>query len=231
MSLSLTYGLLLLCVHVRESIVRSRSEALYAAFLTLKPGETTKADIETLRGRWAGSEVQDVSCGKANCEYTIGDVWGYSRWYPLTQLVHDHQPSSQLTLTTNGNLLSSASFSVGVLVPKGYGTREERKWLGDPHYVPYSSAEYKLFGRASLDTELPDVAGQYGHDYRIWGPSGCMNCLAIWVSALPSLAPARRAQLFHIDFGCMTRWSICTDKEDIMPTAAREKAEQSTVAD
>jgi hypothetical protein len=50
-----------------------------------------------------------------------------------------------------------------------------------------------------------------------------MNCLAIWVSALPTLEPGRRANLFQINFDCMTQWSVCTDKEDIMPTAGREK--------
>ena len=129
LSLFLAYSLLVVLVRVRESVVRSRSEAMYMEFLKLHLGETTKADIETLRGRFAGSLAENVDCGGADCEYTIGNVWGYSRWFLLTWLVHDHMPSSQLTLKTNGNLLSSASFYVGVLVPKGYGTREERKRL------------------------------------------------------------------------------------------------------
>src|SRR5882757_6438208 len=134
--LSFAYGLLLWWVHVHESMVRSRSEALYVEFLKLQPGKTTKTDIEALRRRWAGSLVQDADCGATDCEYTIGNVWGYSPWFLFTRLAHDHQPSSELTLKTNGNLLSSASFSVGVLVPKGYGTREERNRLRDPNYVP-----------------------------------------------------------------------------------------------
>ena len=134
---------------------------------------------------------------------------------------------SQLTLRTSGNLLSTASFSVGVLVPKGYGTREERKWSNDPHYVPYSTGEYQLSGRASLVTDLPDTRPISNADYRIWGPSGCMNCLAIWVSALPKLAPTKQAQIFQMGFDCMTQWSVCTDKDDIMPAAGREKAQES----
>ena len=226
-SLCIAYGLLVLVVRVRESAIRSRSEAMYAEFLKLHVGETTKADIEILRMRFAGSLTENADCGSADCEYTIGTVRGYSRWFLLTRFAHDHMPSSQLTLKTSGNLLSSASFSVGVLVPKGYGTREERKWLSDPHYVPYSSGEYELLGRASLTTTLPDTRLIAKRDYLVWGPSGCEGCLAIWVSALPSLAPARRAQVFDINFDCMTRWSMCTDKEDIMPTAGRELAEES----
>jgi hypothetical protein len=144
-------------------------------------------------------------------------------------------PSSQLMLETDGNLLSSASFTVGVVVPKGYGTREERKRLSDPNYVPYFSGEYQLFGRASLVGTLPDLSRDARlsakPDYQIWGPSACTNCVAIWVSALPRLAPAKRAQIFGIDFNCMTQWSMCTDKEDIMPTAGREKAKESVSAD
>lgn len=234
MSLSFAYGLLVVLVHVRESIVRSRSEALYAEFLNLHVGQTTKADIEILRKRFAGSLAENVGCGLADCDYTIGNEWGYSPWFLLTRLAHDHMPSSQLMLKTNGNLLSSAWFSVGVLVPKGYGTREERKRLSDPHYVPYSSGEYMLLGRASLVSTLPDLCClsrmATKRDYRVWGPSGCMNCLGIWVSALPGLAPAKRAQVFDINFDCMTQWSMCTDKEDIMPTAGREKAEESASA-
>ena len=227
LSLSSAYGFLAVLVHVRESVVRSRSEAMYAEFLKLHLGETTKADIEVLRGRFAGSLSENVDCGRTQCEYTIGNVWGYSRWLLLTRLAHGHMPSSQLTLETTGNLLSSASFSVGVWVPKGYGTREERTRLSDPDYVPYSSGEYQLFGRASLVSTLPDTRLTANPDYRVWGPSGCSNCLAIWVSALPSLAPAKRAEVFDINFNCMTRWSMCTDKEDIMPTAGRELAEES----
>ena len=230
LSLSIAYGLLVVFVHVRESVVRSRSEAMYAEFLKLRLGETTKAEIEVLRRRFAGSLTENVDCGGADCEYTIGNVWGYSPWFLLTRLAHDHMPSSQLTLRTNGNLLSSASFYVGVLVPKGYGTREERKRVSDPKYVPYASGEYQLFGRASLVGTLPELLAAK-RDYRVWGPSACTNCVAIWVSALPSLAAAKRAQVFDINFDCMTRWSMCTDKEDIMPTAGREKAEEIAFAD
>jgi len=226
LSLSLAYGLLAVFVRVRESVVRFRSEAMYAEFLKLRIGESTNADIEVLRRRFAGSLSQDVDCGRTHCRYTIGNLWGYSRWFLLTQLAHDHLPSSELMLETKGNLLSSAWFSVGVMVPKGYGTREERKRLSDPNYVPYASGEYELLGRAWLVSTLPDTRMTAKQDYRVWGPSGCFNCLAIWVSALPSLAPAKRAQIFDINFTCMTRWSMCTDKEDIMPTAARESAEK-----
>jgi hypothetical protein len=225
-----TYAFLVIFVRVRESVVRSRSEAMYAEFLNLHLGETTKADIDSLRRRFAGSQTENVDCGSADCDYTIGNVWGYSRWFVFTRLAHDHMPSSQLTLKTNGNLLSSASFYVGVVVPKGYGTREERKLLSVPGYVPYSSGAYQLFGRATLVSTLPERSRNAPltekSAYRVWGPSGCTNCVAIYVSALPSLSPAQRAQVFDINFDCMTRWSMCTDKEDIMPTAAREKAKE-----
>lgn len=235
LSLSIAYVLLVVLVRVRESAVRSRSEAMYAEFLKLHVGETTKADVETLRERFAGSLTESVECKDADCLYTIGDMWGYSRWFLLTRYAHDHMPSSELTFKTSGNLLSNASFSVGVAIPKGYGTREERKRLSDPNYVPYSSGRYWLFGRASLVNALPgaccDSQRTAERDYRISGPSGCTNCLAIWVSALPSLAPDKRKQVFDINFDCMTRWPMCTDKEDIMPTAGREKAEENPTAD
>jgi hypothetical protein len=235
LSLSMAYAILVVLVRVRESVVRSRSEAIYAEFLKLHPGETTKEDIETLRRRFAGYLTENVDCGSADCEYTIGNVWGYSRWFLLTRFAHDHMPSSQLTLKTSGNLLSSASFYVGVVVPKGYGTREERKLLSVPGYVPYSSGEYQLFGRESLVSTLPELSRDARltekPTYRVWGPSACTNCVAIYVSALPSLAPAKRAQVFDINFNCMTQWSMCTDKEDIMPTAGREQIRESAPAD
>ena len=236
LSLSFAYGLLLLWVHCRESVVRSRSEAMYAEFLKLGLGETTKADIEVLLRRFPSSLTENVECGVAECEYTMGNVWGYSRWFLSTRLAHDHMPSSQLTLKTNGNLLSSASFYAGVVVPKGYGTREERKLLlSVPGYVPYSSGAFQLFGRASLVSVLPELSRDTRltekPDYRVWGPSGCMNCVAIYVSALPDLPKAKRAQVFDVNFNCMTQWSICTVKEDIMPTAGREKAKESASAD
>lgn len=148
------------------------------------------------------------------------------RWFAILPFAHDHQPTYELMLRTRGDLLRDDSFTVGVLVPKGYGTREERKWLSDPNHVPYSSGQYMLFGRASLVTVLPDTRLKADLDYRIWGPSGCTNCLAIWVSALPSIEPAKREQIFQIGFDCMTQWSVCTDKEDIMPAAGRERAKE-----
>lgn len=212
-----------LAVRIHELVVRSRSEALYAAFLQLEPGQTRKSEIEILRSHWAGSLVQSIRCDRDGCDYRIGDLWNESRWLLITRLVHDHQPTSELVLKTKGDVLSSASFSVGTYVPKGYGTREERKWLNVPDYVPYSSGGYMLFGRAALVTELPDTRAVSSQpDYKVWGPSGCMQCLAIWVSALPSLSPAKRENLFQVNFDCMTRWSVCTDKEDLMPTAGKE---------
>ena len=236
LGLSAAYGLLLIEVRLRESVVRSRSEAIYAEFLKLRLGETTQADIEALRRRFAGSLTESVECGAGDCEYTIGNVWGYSRWFKLTQLAHDHMPSSQLTIKTNGNVLSSASFYVGVVVPKGYGTREERKLLSSvPGYIPYSTGAFQLFGRASPVSALRGSSRDAGltqkREYRISGPSACTNCVAIYVSALQSLPTVKRAQVFEFNFNCMTQWSICTDKEDIMPTAAREKAKESASAD
>lgn len=235
LSLSIAYFVLVVFVHVRESVVRSRSEAIYAEFLKLHLGETTKADIEILRKRFAGSQPEDLHCNGADCSYTIGNLFVYSPLFLFSRLTHDHTPSSQLTLETHENLLSSASFSVGVLIPKGYGTRAERKWLNDPRYVPYSSGPYELEGRAWLVSTLPatryDEQLAAGQGYRVWAPSGCMNCVAIFVSALPSLTAAKRAQVFDINFDCMTQWSTCTDKEDIMPTAGREEmAEESAPA-
>src|SRR5215469_16722719 len=98
LALSAAYGLLLIGVRLRESFVRSRSEAIYAEFLKLRLGGTTQADIEVLRRRFAGSLTESGERGVSDCEYTIGNVWGYSRWFQLTQLAHDHMPSSQLTL-------------------------------------------------------------------------------------------------------------------------------------
>ena len=217
------FCVLFLAVRIHELVVRSRSEALYAAFLKLEPGQMRKSAIEILRSHWAGSLIRSVRCDRDGCDYRIGDLWNESRWLVITRLVHDHQPTSELVLRTKGDVLSSASFSVGTYVPKGYGTREERKRLNVPGYVPYSSGEYMLFGRAALVTELPDTRVLSSKpDYKISGPSGCMQCLAIWVSALPSLSPAKREQLFKVNFDCMTRWSVCTDMEDLMPTAGKE---------
>jgi hypothetical protein len=220
------YILLFLSVRIHESIARSRSESLYADFLKLEPGRTTKSEVELLRKQWAPTLIQGVRCGDIDCEYTIGNVWGQSQWFLLSQVAHDHQPTFELLLNTEGDLLSSAAFYAAVLVPKGYGTREERKWLSDSNYIPYSSGQYMLIGRASLVAHLPDTTFKSNPDYRISGPSGCTNCLAIWVSALPTMVPATRAQIFQINFDCMTRWVVCTDKEDIMPTAGREYAKE-----
>jgi hypothetical protein len=220
LSLLVGYSLLLLAVRVHESTVRLRSEAIYAEFLKLQPGRTTKSEVELLGKRGANSLTQVVHCKGVDCEYTIGDVWHTSRWYLISWLAHDHQPASELILHTRGDVLSSASFWIRVLVPKGYGTREERKLQGVSHYVQSSSSEYMLLGRASLVTDLPDAPIDSTQDYRITKPAGLWGGLMIWVDALPSVIPVRRAQILQIGFDCMTRWSVCTDTEDVMPIAA-----------
>jgi hypothetical protein len=141
-------------VQLRERAVRSRSEALYAEFLKLRPGVTTQTDVDGLRKQWAGKVPENVSCDNGTCRNTIGTLWDLTRWFPLTQLVHDHSPTSEFVLEIKDDRLLRASFAAGVLVPRGYGTREERELLRDPRYVPYSSGEFMLFGRALLTPAL-----------------------------------------------------------------------------
>ena len=101
-----------------------------------------------------------------------------------------------------------------------------RLHMHDPSYVPYSSGDFMWFGRAILthalsvdrsDGSIPMSAS----GCQIWGPSAYTTCLAVFVSALPSVQEETRAQLFHFNFSCMTRWTVCTDKEDIMPVLRR----------
>ena len=231
LGLIFAWGVLLVSVQVRERVVRSRSEALYSEFLKLRPGVTTKADVEVLRKQWVNKFSEGVDCNGDHCDYTVGDLWGWSRWFLLTRFAHDHAPSSMLEVETKGNYVLRASFSARVAVPKGYGTREELKLLSDPNYVSYSSNDYALIGRARLAAALPG-----GGDGPLPMPArgyravriNCMNCLEVSVSALPSVTLDTRTQLFRFDFSCMTRWSVCTDKEDIMPMAAREEATETS---
>jgi hypothetical protein len=218
--------LLVVAVQMRERAVRSRTEALYAEFMKLRPGVTTQADVDGIRNRWAGKVPENVFCDNGTCRYTIGSLWDLTHWFPLTRLIHDHSPTSEFVMETKDDRLLKASFAAAVLVPRGYGTRAERELLRNPGYFPYSSVDFMLFGRAFLtpalladrsDGPIPMPAS----GYQIWGPSACMNCLAVFVSALPSVQEETRAQLFHFNFSCMTQWSVCTDKEDIMPVASK----------
>jgi hypothetical protein len=234
LGLIFAWGVLLVSVQARERVVRFRSEALYSEFLKLRPGVTTKTDVQLLRKQWAGKLSQNVNCNGDQCDYTIGDIWGLSRWFLLTRFAHDHAPSFMLQIETKGNYVLRATFSARVMVPTGYGTREERKFLSNPNYVSYASDDFALIGHASLIASLPG-----GGDGPLPMPArgyralriNCMNCLAVRVAALPSVAQETRAQLFRFDFGCMTRWAVCTDKEDLMPRAAREEAAETASDD
>lgn len=235
LGLVFAWGVLLVSVQVRERVVRSRSEALYSEFLKLRSGVTTKTDLELLRKQWVGKLSQNVDCNGDQCDYTMGDVWGLSRWFLLTRFAHDHAPSFMLEIETKGDYVLRATFSARVMVPTGYGTREELKLLSDPNYVPYSSGDFALIGHASLVAVLPKVCcdGPLPMPERGYRAPriNCMNCLAVRVAALPSVAPETRAQLFRFDFRCMTRWAVCTDKEDLMPRAAREQAAETASDD
>lgn len=72
------YGLLFVLARIHETIVRSRSEAIYKEFLKLHPRRTTKSDVEHLL-KQPGFQTPDVNCGGGDCEYTIGNAWsGFS---------------------------------------------------------------------------------------------------------------------------------------------------------
>jgi hypothetical protein len=218
--------LLGVAVQLRERLVRSRSEALYAEFMKLRPGVTTQAEVDGIRNQWAGKAPENVFCDDGTCRYTIGSLWDLTHWFPLTRLIHDHSPTSEFVMETKADRLLEASFAAGVLVPRGYGTRAERELLRNPGYFPYSSGDFMLFGRAflipALSTDRSDgPIPMPASGYQIGGPSACTYCLAVFVRALPSVSEETRKQIFHFNFGCMTQWSVCTDKEDIMPVASK----------
>lgn len=72
-----------------------------------------------------------------------------------------------------------------MVVPKGYGTREERKLLSSvPGCIPYFTGAFLLFGRASLVSALSESSRDAGltqkpdieyRDHRVYQLRGDLN--------------------------------------------------------
>ena len=151
--------------------------------------------------------------------------WRLVSW--LSLLGHGHMATASLRLTVEQGLITGTTFDLRTAVPQGYGTRWEREQPFDHDYVPYSSGEYTLIGRAKSGSEVPGLCCYWPKpvphpDYVLMKPSGCEGCLAIWANFLPQTSPANKVRLTSFNFGCITRWSPCADEEDIMPEAGTE---------
>ncbi|HXZ12163.1 MAG TPA: hypothetical protein VEG64_07200 [Candidatus Sulfotelmatobacter sp.] len=61
-------------------------------------------------------------------------------------------------------------------------------------------------------------------DYAIRWPGGCTGCVALTVEYTPYISPQDMRRIATINFDCLTRWSPCRTKDDIMPAAMAQVA-------
>ena len=228
--------------------MRNRAEHLLADIRSLELRKATFADAQTIFERWrrwgAYKNVSDQwydperECTEEDCSFrvTLRDPF-----MAVTDFLSRYNLAGKLwgrPLEWYQQVGGRPAIVVAVV------TVEERvvwgKWLGTLISVPPSA---RVEGRpADLIVEMTSVPrfytwGSYPWtrewpsrrlhpEYLITGPTGCKpNCIKVEVLFTPYADHSDVEKLIDIDFSCLTRWTPCHTKEDIVPVAMAQDAQ------
>ena len=170
----------LLFVTVSKTLMRHRAERLLAEMRRLQVGKSSWDDLQGIRTRWAAWGSSDGTCNKQHCAYRVSftDVPG-QRWFaaPIFHLRLGHEAYVTFGVGLDNGVVTRTQFGFVVVVPKGYGSRWERKERQRPGYVPYSSSVYALYAKASSSLIISNLCCEDPHviphpDYLVRKPEG-----------------------------------------------------------
>lgn len=221
-------------VQIQQRLLRYRAERLLSDIRKLELRKSDWADAKQILARWGAWGHYEGQCTEESCIYQIG----LSDW--LTSFAYRH-PSSlehfhwletpygmlggrgtiiRAELQVTKGVVWGKSFSIYVYVPAETGPAALFRGKG-----------YTLIGVSQSVSRFPsDRPLIPTHpNYSVGTPGGCTGCLAVYSEFTPYADPADVERLMDFNLSCLTRWTRCRGKGDVMPAAWRQyTAEESS---
>jgi len=204
----------------RQWLFRWRAERLLSDIRGLELNKSGWTDAQRLMMRWGSWGQTYAPCTRLSCQYQIY----MDDRLPLgfEETFNPDGPHRLLRILDHVGIRSAglrAGFEVknGVVIDKGFGLMillPVRDWFEPSgRYVheldAYSSAGARLLG------EPRDLLRH---------PNHAVRQIRVYLEArfTPEEASEEQASLMRFHFHCITRWTPCTNREEILPTAEEE---------
>jgi hypothetical protein len=224
-SVIVAYALFVAAIHVQQRILRHRAERLLADVRSLRVGRSTFAQAAVVFSHWSDRGSYSTPCSEQSCDFSVG-IYDFGSasgkfpgWYTweiaLYRMAGSRLAGANASISVRGGTVSRAAFELGIDVP--------------PFIEPSSGqrVSYELAVRVRTNSRVDPNSLLFPNahpDYTITGPDGCEGCVEVWFEYTPYASTADVDRVGKPNFTCITRWSQCRTKADIMPLAMAQRA-------
>ncbi len=227
--LLLILALLSVSIRIQDWIFRHRAERLFSDIQSIEVTHATLQQVSSLVVRWDSFGGFVKPCTEQDCDSNIG-ISEPTSWHNNPMFVRFIQVFLPFYRFLGGHpAIVRASIHVrnGVVQAKYYSLAIEAPTVVD---ADGRSLNYYVEGNISTepqaDSDDPVLQTVNKHPAYQVGSNGCLGCVEIHVIFNPTADPADVRRLSQINFSCLTRQHPCRTKEDIMPIAASEGAQE-----
>jgi len=219
-----------LAMEARQRLFRARAEALLADIKSLELNRSSWSDTQRLMTRWGKCGGSYGNCDPENCSYSI-------RIYHLP-LVHPsfvfeegpHIGARILELAGLRSAVVTAGFHVvhGVVTDKGFGVEVAlpvNQWInpGGSFWVKdevgssyWPSLDVAFLEGAKLGQSNPFTIAKHPNRGFV------QRRIRLEASFTPEESQEEQAALTDFHFDCITRWTPCTSRRELLPRAEEE---------
>jgi hypothetical protein len=224
-SMAAAYVLLVAAIQVQQRILRHRVEDLLADVRSLQVRRSTFAQAAVVFSHWSNRGSYSVPCSQEFCHFSIGiydfgSASGeFSGWYTweilLYRMAGSRLAGANASISVRNGTVSGAFFELGIDVPPFIEPTSDKK------------VSYELAAGIRTNSRVDPNSLLYPNphpDYTITGPDGCEGCIEVWFEYTPYANAADVDRVGRPNFACITSWSQCRTKADIMPAAMAQRA-------
>ena len=228
-------GFLWLVMQARQWVFRMRAEALLGDIESLQLNRSSWSDAQKLMTRWGSWGGWYGSCNSEDCSYSV-QIFHLPLVYPAFVFEEGpHIGARLLQLVGLRSAAVSARFHVvhGIVTNKGFGysvalpvsqwiTPGGGFWLKDrigSTYWPTLDVAFRE--AAKLGDSIPYTIGMHPNRSLIHRRT------TLEVHFTPEEAPEKQAALTDMRFDCITRWTACSNRGELLPAAAAEEDSDS----